>query len=247
MLFSYEWLQSFFNKKLPAPRELAELILARGFEVEKIDALDKDWVLDINILSNRSDCLSHLGMAREIGAFLGIKPNFVKFKAPKKPNSAAAKSIIAVEVRYPEACPRYAAMAVAGIKIKSSPPWMVRRLEVCGLRAINNVVDATNYAMLETGQPLHAFDWDKLAAGRGKAKKLSCGRRKRGKLSKLWMAKISICNRGWRSLPMTAARWRWRESRAASGLKSTVKPKLLFWNRQILMPKPFAGLHGHWD
>ncbi|MFZ3099846.1 MAG: phenylalanine--tRNA ligase subunit beta [Minisyncoccales bacterium] len=172
MLFSYEWLQSFFNKKLPAPRELAELILARGFEVEKIDALDKDWVLDINILSNRSDCLSHLGMAREIGAFLGIKPNFVKFKAPKKPNSAAAKSIIAVEVRYPEACPRYAAMAVAGIKIKSSPPWMVRRLEVCGLRAINNVVDATNYAMLETGQPLHAFDWDKLAAGRGKAKKI---------------------------------------------------------------------------
>ena len=172
MLFFYEWLQSFFNKKLPAPRELAELILARGFEVEKIDALDKDWVLDINILSNRSDCLSHLGMAREIGAFLGIKPNFVKFKAPKKPNSAAAKSIIAVEVRYPEACPRYAAMAVAGIKIKSSPPWMVRRLEVCGLRAINNVVDATNYAMLETGQPLHAFDWDKLAAGRGKAKKI---------------------------------------------------------------------------
>jgi len=71
MLFSYEWLQSFFNKKLPSPRELAELILARGFEVEKIDALGKDWVLDINILSNRPDCLSHLGMAREIGAFLG--------------------------------------------------------------------------------------------------------------------------------------------------------------------------------
>jgi len=81
MLFSYEWLQSFFNKKLPSPRELAELILARGFEVEKIDALGKDWVLDINILSNRPDCLSHLGMAREIGAFLGITPNFIKFKA----------------------------------------------------------------------------------------------------------------------------------------------------------------------
>lgn len=172
MLFSYEWLQSFFNKKLPAPRELAELILARGFEVEKIDALGKDWVLDINILSNRPDCLSHLGMAREIGAFLGITPNFIKFKAAQKSNQAPAKSIIAVEVRYPEACPRYAAMAVAGTKIKSSPPWMVRRLEACGLRAINSVVDATNYTMLETGQPLHAFDWDKLATGRGKAKKI---------------------------------------------------------------------------
>jgi len=172
MLFSYEWLQSFFNKKLPAPRELGELILAHGFEVEKIDASGKDWILDINILSNRPDCLSHLGMAREIGAFLGIKPNFIKFKAAKKSNQAAARSIVAVEVRYPQACPRYAAMAVAGIKIKPSPPWMVRRLEACGLRAINNVVDATNYAMLETGQPLHAFDWDKLAAGRGKAKKI---------------------------------------------------------------------------
>lgn len=172
MLFSYEWLQSFFNKKLPAPRELGDLILARGFEVEKIGTLGKDWILDVNILSNRPDCLSHLGMVREIGAFLGIKPNFIKFKADKKSGQAAAKSIIAVEVRYPEACPRYAAMAVAGTKIKSSPPWMVRRLEACGLRAINSVVDATNYAMLETGQPLHAFDWDKLAAGRGKAKKI---------------------------------------------------------------------------
>ncbi len=172
MLFSYGWLQSFFNKKLPEPRELARLIMAHGFEVEGTKKIGKDWVIDANILSNRPDCLSHIGMAREIGAFLGVKPNFAKVKIPKSKNQAAAKTLVAVEIQDEKSCPRYTAMAVAQTKVKSSPDWMVRRLEACGLRAINNVVDATNYVMLETGQPLHAFDWDKLAQGRGKSKKI---------------------------------------------------------------------------
>jgi len=172
MLFSFEWLQSFFNKKLPAPRELADLILARGFEVEGIEKSGKDWVLDINILSCRPDCLSHIGMAREIGAYLGIKPIFPKPKAEKSKKNDAAKTMIDVVVEDSEFCSRYTAMAAVQVKVKPSPQWMARRLETCGLRAINNVVDATNYAMLETGQPLHAFDWEKLAVGRGKAKKI---------------------------------------------------------------------------
>jgi len=172
MLFSYEWLQSFFNKKLPAPHPLADLILARGFEVEGIQKKGQDWVLDINILSCRPDCLSHIGMAREIGAYLGVKPIFPKSKPKKSKKNPAAKTMIAVKIKDDKMCSRYTAMAVVGVKVKPSPQWMARRLEVCGLRAINNVVDATNYAMLETGQPLHAFDWEKLASGRGNAKKI---------------------------------------------------------------------------
>jgi phenylalanyl-tRNA synthetase beta chain len=172
MLFSFEWLQSFFNKKLPESHQLARLVLSRGFEVEGIKKTGKDWLLDISILSNRPDCLSHIGMAREIGAILGLKPNFAKPKAVKSKNQIAARSLIAVEIQDQKICPRYTAMAVAQTKVKPSPGWMARRLEACGLRAINNVVDATNYAMLETGQPLHAFDWDKLAQGRAKAKKI---------------------------------------------------------------------------
>lgn len=172
MLFSYDWLQSFFNKKLPAPRQLADLILARGFEVEGVEKSGKDWVLDVNILSCRPDCLSHIGMAREIGAYLGVKPIFPKSKSEKSKKTSAVKTMITVEIKDDAMCPRYTAMAVIGVKVKPSPQWMARRLEACGSRAINNVVDATNYAMLETGQPLHAFDWEKLASGHGNAKKI---------------------------------------------------------------------------
>lgn len=180
MLFSYEWLQSFFNKKLPEPRQLADLILARVFEVEEVKKNGQDWVLGIDILSNRPDCLSHIGMAREIGAMLKIKPIFPKSKAVKVKNAAPAKSRVNVEIGDPDACLRYTALALEGARVCASPDWVARRLRACGLRPINNVVDATNYVMLETGQPLHAFDWEKLAAGRGKAKKITARMAKKG-------------------------------------------------------------------
>ena len=162
MLFSYSWLQSFFEKKLPEPNELARLIIKHGFEVEGIKRLAKDAVFDISILSNRPDCFSHIGIAREISAILGVKMKLPKSKAPKVKNLAAAKSLVEVKIEAPEACLRYTAKAVADVKVGPSPKWVKERLETCGLRAINNVVDATNYVMLEMGQPLHAFDWDKL-------------------------------------------------------------------------------------
>jgi Phenylalanyl-tRNA synthetase beta subunit len=129
-------------------------------------------------------------MAREIGAILGLKPNFAKPKAVKSKNQIAARSLIAVEIQDQKICPRYTAMAVAQTKVKPSPGWMARRLEACGLRAINNVVDATNYAMLETGQPLHAFDWDKLAQGRAKAKKIIVRTAEKGESIKTLDGKI---------------------------------------------------------
>jgi phenylalanyl-tRNA synthetase beta chain len=174
MLFSYNWLQSFFEKKLPEPDALADLIIRHSFEVEGIEKKNRDAIFDISILSNRPDCFSHIGIAREIGAVLGLKLILPKTKPIKAKTATAAKTLVDVKIENPEACRRYTAMVVSGVKIGPSPKWMQERLEACGMRAINNVVDATNYVLLETGQPLHAFDWDKLqnAGSKTKAKKI---------------------------------------------------------------------------
>lgn len=170
MLFSYSWLQSFFEKKLPEPEVLADLIIRHSFEVERIEKKGKDTVFAITILSNRPDCFSHIGIAREIGAILGLKLILPKTKAANAKNAAAAKTLVDVKIENPEACRRYTAMVVGGVKVGPSPAWMKERLEACGLRAINSVVDSANYAMLETGQPLHTFDWDKLQNLQSKAR-----------------------------------------------------------------------------
>jgi phenylalanyl-tRNA synthetase beta chain len=170
MLFSYNWLQTFFDKKLPEPNELARLIIKHVFEVEGIEKTAKDTIFDISILSNRPDCFSHIGIAREISAILGLKLVLPKNKAVKSKNLAAVKSLVEVKIEAPDACLRYTAKAITGVKVGPSPKWIQERLEACGLRSINNIVDATNYAMLETGQPLHAFDWDKLQNCQSKSK-----------------------------------------------------------------------------
>src|SRR5207249_9935261 len=111
--------------------------------------------------SNRGDCLSHLGIAREISALMN-RP--LKYTPPTANESAtAASSITSVEVEAKELCPYYTARVIRNVKMGPSPQWMVRRLEAIGVRAISNVVDVTNYVMFELGQPLHAFDFDKLA------------------------------------------------------------------------------------
>lgn len=124
-----------------------------------------DFVLDIKILPNRgADCLSHYGLAREISAIKNLPLNLEieKLKIIED-KTLKTKNLISVEVRNKTACPRYNARVVAGVKFGPSPKWLRERLEACGLRPINNIVDAANYVMLETGQPLHAFDGDKLA------------------------------------------------------------------------------------
>ncbi len=159
MIFSYNWLQLFFDKKLPKPEKLAEVLTMHSFEVESLSRKGKDLVLDIDITPNRaSDCFSHLGIAREIAAILKYKfktPAFVKTTAGKK-------NFIKIEVKDKNACPRYTARVIADVKVGDSPKWIKERLEICGLQPINNVVDIANYVMLELGQPLHAFDFDKL-------------------------------------------------------------------------------------
>ena len=122
-----------------------------------------DTVLEVAITPNRGDCLSMLGIAREVAAFSGARLRAAPARLAEKPPPAAAA--IRVEIRDPALCNRYVARIVRGVTIGPSPAWMRSRLESLGVRAINNVVDVTNYVMLERGQPLHAFDLARLAGG----------------------------------------------------------------------------------
>lgn len=117
--------------------------------------------IEIDLTPNRPDCLGIIGVAREIGALYRsavTKPVI----SIKESTSKKISDVIEVIIKNPESCPRYAARYIEGVKISPSPHWLVKKLEAVGLRTINNVVDATNYVMMETGQPLHAFDYDLL-------------------------------------------------------------------------------------
>jgi phenylalanyl-tRNA synthetase beta chain len=134
-----------------------------------------DVILDLDITPNRPDCLSVIGIAREIAALTGQK---VRLPADDYAESTTTiDSQVAVEIADPDLCPRYSASLVRGIKIGSSPPWMQQRLIAAGMRPINNIVDITNYVMLEYGEPLHAFDYNQI-----RGKKIIVRRAKKGEV-----------------------------------------------------------------
>lgn len=166
MLFSYNWLKDYINGDLPKPRELGDILTMHSFEVEEVERKKNDYIFDIDILPNRShDCLSHIGVAKEVAVLTNTK-----FKAPiskiKRDKNLNIRDFISVIVKDKKACPRYTAMAISGVKVGTSPKWLKNRLEICGLRSINNIVDIVNYVMLETGQPLHIFDYERIKGGK---------------------------------------------------------------------------------
>ena len=124
----------------------------------------KDTLFEIGLTPNRADCLSVIGIAREIAAKLGIGVRYPD--STIKSGAVSAASIIGVTIEDAELCPRYAARYISGCKIAPSPEWLVNRLKAIGIRSINNVVDITNLVMMELGHPLHAFDCDRLAGRR---------------------------------------------------------------------------------
>ena len=129
------------------------------------DYLDRnDTIFDIELTPNRADCLSHVGVAREIAAITGAALRFPSFDTPEEGDDTG--SITSVSIEDPERCPRYAARIIRGVKVGPSPDWLTARLEKVGVRPINNVVDVTNYVLFELGQPLHAFDLATLAEQR---------------------------------------------------------------------------------
>lgn len=164
MNISYKWLCELSGTS-PAPRELAEQLTKVGLAVEAVhETAGGDFVLDIDLTSNRPDCLSHLGVAREVAV---IDNGAVSLpQADVTRTDRRIESLTSVEVREANLCPRYAARVVRGVKIAASPEWLVNRLEAIGQRSINNVADITNYVLHEQGQPLHAFDFAKLTEQR---------------------------------------------------------------------------------
>lgn len=164
MDISLNWLTEYVDVKLPA-NELADVFMRLGFPVEGIEETDKDIVLDVEVTSNRPDLLGHLGMARELATALGTE-----FKPPSipadLPTRGQAGELTAVQVEAPDLCPRYTARVIRDVKVGPSPQWLVDYLQAVGLRSVNNVVDVTNFVLMEYSQPLHAFDYDKLAEHR---------------------------------------------------------------------------------
>jgi len=161
MNISYKWLKELIEIDL-SPDELAAKLTGVGLAIEGIEAHGDDSVFDIDITSNRSDCLSHLGVAREIGAILG-KPLSSAIDRSKS-TSALATDVVTIE--EPNLCHRFTGRIIRGVKVGPSPQWLVDRLESIGERSINNVADVTNYVMHELGQPMHAFDLDTLEGNR---------------------------------------------------------------------------------
>lgn len=176
MKFSFEWLKELVNFK-ESPEKLAELLTLYLAETN-VFFRGKRAIFDVDLLPNRvADASGHLGLAREISAILNKKFNYPqpKFKEEKE----TAKSLITISIKSPY-CRRYTARTIWHLKVKSSPQWLKERLKDCGLKPINNVVDVANYVMLLTGQPLHVFDFQKIAFNKEKKKEIIIRQAKRG-------------------------------------------------------------------
>jgi phenylalanyl-tRNA synthetase beta chain len=163
MKIVYNWLKEFVDATAP-PAELRSRLSLAGVAVDSVEESAAGPVLDAEITANRPDCLGHYGMAREVAAIYRLP---VKALQPKLKEAAIkASDATRVEIEAPELCGRYTARIMRGVKIQPSPDWLRQRLEAIGQNSINNVVDVTNYVMFELGQPMHAFDLDKLSERR---------------------------------------------------------------------------------
>ena len=164
MNISLKWLKEYVPTDLGV-REVAEALTRVGLNVDNItDLAGGDACLLVEVTSNRPDCLGHLGVARELAAALGVAVKFPQVAYEELPD--AAESLTKVAIEDLDLCPLYTARIIRGVKVAPSPAWMAERLEAAGVRPVNNIVDVTNYVMMECGQPLHAFDFAPLAEHR---------------------------------------------------------------------------------
>ncbi len=173
MLISYNWLRELTGTTL-TPRELRERLTMVGLAIDAVEEFEEDSILDVEVPSNRPDCLSHIGIAREVAV---IERSAVLQSPKSKVLKTEGKTgdYASVEIKDSDLCPRYAARIVRGVKIAPSPAWLAKRLGEIGQRPINNVADITNYVLHELGQPLHAFDLAKLSEQRIRVRRAQAG------------------------------------------------------------------------
>jgi phenylalanyl-tRNA synthetase beta chain len=172
MKVQVDWLKEYTEIDVPTD-ELGHVLTMAGLEIESHETVDlpdgeKSEVLELNVTPNRGYCLSHIGVAREVSALLNKS---LKLSDPIKALETESGTVVvadrvSVENLEPELCPRYCALVIENVKVGSSPKWLKDRLVAIGLRPINNIVDITNFVMMEYGQPLHAFDRDLLAGNK---------------------------------------------------------------------------------
>jgi phenylalanyl-tRNA synthetase beta chain len=157
------WLKDYVEIEYSA-EQVARILSDLGLGCEGIEYCGDDAVIDVEITSNRGDCLGYIGVARELAVATGRELKLPDIELDELDRDAG--EFCSVEIAEPDLCGRYTGRIIEGVRVGPSPNWMVKRLEATGLRSVNNVVDATNYAMLETGQPPHAFDYAKITEGK---------------------------------------------------------------------------------
>ena len=157
MKISYNWLKEFVD--IPeTPQQLGTRLTNLGMAVDALESQNGDFIFELDIATNRPDCLSHYGVAREIAASYGTSLKPPKFELHE--DTKRASDVFSISIADPDLSARYCGRYIEGVNIGPSPDWLKGRLESVGVRAINNVADVTNYVMFELGQPLHAFDAD---------------------------------------------------------------------------------------
>jgi phenylalanyl-tRNA synthetase beta chain len=174
MLVSWNWLRDYVPLDV-TPAEFADRLMMAGLNHESTEPYGADFVVDLEVTSNRPDCLGHLGIAREAALLFGrpLRIPQPEFSEQGDPASTAVR----VDIEAPDLCPQYSARLIRGVRIGPSPAWIAVRLQALGIALINNVVDATNYVLMECGQPLHAFDYNALAGGRIVVRRARAGER----------------------------------------------------------------------
>ena len=157
MKIVYTWLKDFVAVTA-SPDELASRLALSGTNIGGIETGPHGAVIDAEVTSNRPDCLGHYGIAREVSALYKLPLKKISVKATEA--TAKTSDAVKVDIQSPELCGRFTARIIRGVKIQPSPAWLKDRLEACGVASINNVVDVSNYVMLELGHPTHTLDYD---------------------------------------------------------------------------------------
>ncbi len=160
MIISWNWLKDYLDLTASADEVVHRLAMS-GLNHESTTPHGDDLAIDLEVTSNRPDCLGHLGIAREVAVLWRIPMKRPEARPPS--SGPAVKSLAKVRIDCPELCSRYMARVIRGVKIAASPSWLANRLQTVGIQPVNNVVDISNYVMWECGQPLHTFDFGQLA------------------------------------------------------------------------------------